>query len=309
MPKSLAISGHFRRKRMLIAIIIAVLVLTFTLFLRFMEEKRRVEQHTSEFATKAIQRFDRLLSPLDLSGDKLAALSESNCSEVHESLVTEMARLQTLRSIILVKNNTMFCSSVFGTLNTSFTLNFPELATSGQQTMMLTTDYKLLKGSPVLVIWYPRAGSPDSGVLQIVNIEMMAAYILEPTFPWVERAVFNVQEKSLEYGNPLIQPAYPSEDEVEQRATSLRYPYSVTLFGPSSLRLALLTTPSQLPLALLLSLLIGYIAWLAIANRMSLAWQITHGINSNEFKVYCQPLINSQTSQCEGIEILLRWYS
>lgn len=36
----------------------------------------------------------------------------------------------------------------------------------------------------------------------------------------------------------------------------------------------LIYLPSQLPLALMLSLLMGYVAWLATANRMSFTWEI-----------------------------------
>lgn len=44
--------------------------------------------------------------------------------------------------------------------------------------------------------------------------------------------------------------------------------------------MAIAKLPSQLPLALLLSLLMGYIVWLATANRMSLSWQISYGITA-----------------------------
>ncbi len=115
--------------------------------------------------------------------------------------------------------------------------------------------------------------------------------------------------KSLEYGNPLIESTLPSEDEVTYTEASLRYPYTVTLYGPSPSRLALASLPSQLPLALMLSLLIGYVVWLATANRMSLSWQISYGITANEFMVYCQPLINARNGKCDGIELLLRWHN
>ena len=101
----------------------------------------------------------------------------------------------------------------------------------------------------------------------------------------------------------------PSDDEVAYDQASLRYPYSITLYGPSPARLALNTLPSQLPLAVLLSLLLGYIVWLATANRMSLSWQISYGITANEFMVYCQPLINARSGDCDGIELLLRWHN
>ncbi len=159
------------------------------------------------------------------------------------------------------------------------------------------------------MLWTPKSPDNRSGILQVINIEMMSNYLLEPQLPWVERAVFNVNGQSLEYGNPLIESTVAADDEVSYEQGSLRYPFTLTLYGPSPTRSALATLPSQLPLAVLLSLLMGYIVWLATANRMSLSWQISYGITAREFMVYCQPLINSKSGQCDGIEILMRWHN
>lgn len=308
MHMSQEVLGQFRRKRLLIAVVVAALVLILTLTFRFMEEKGRIEQQSRTFADNAIQRFDRLFSPLDVAASNTLGLVGLPCEDVRFPLIEKLASLQTVRSIILINNDNMYCSSIFGETNIGFSASYPELAVNNER-MMLSTDEHLLKGSPVLLLWTARDPDNRSGILQIINIEMMSNYLLEPTLPWVERAIFNVAGKSLEYGNPLIEIALSSEDEVSYQEASLRYPFSITLFGPSPTRLALMTVPSQLPLALLLSLLMGYIVWLATANRMSLSWQISYGITAREFMVYCQPLINARSGDCDGIELLLRWHN
>ena len=58
---------------------------------------------------------------------------------------------------------------------------------------------------------------------------------------------------------------------------------------------------------MILSLLVGYLAWLATANRMSFSWEINLALAAREFELFCQPLLNAQTQQCMGVEILLRW--
>lgn len=57
----------------------------------------------------------------------------------------------------------------------------------------------------------------------------------------------------------------------------------------------------------MLSLLLGYLARLATANRMSFTWEIDMGIAAREFELFCQPLVNARTCACTGVEILLRW--
>ncbi|MEN5015278.1 EAL domain-containing protein [Erwinia sp. Eh17-17] len=308
MQMSQEVFGQFRRKRFLIAAVVAALVLILTLTFRFMEEKGRIEQQSRTFADNAIQRFDRMFSPLDVAANNTIGLVGLTCSEIRFPLIEKLASLQTVRSILLVDEDKVYCSSIFGASDITFSDTFPELAVNNQR-MMLAVDEHLIKGSPVLLFWTPRSLDNRSGIIQVINIELMTNYLLEPTLPWVERAIFNVGGKSLEYGNPAIEPAVPSEDEVSYEESSLRYPFSITLLGPSPTRLALMTVPSQLPLALLLSLLMGYIVWLATANRMSLSWQISYGITAREFMVYCQPLINARSGGCDGIELLLRWHN
>jgi len=308
MQVSQQIIGQFRRKRLLIASIVAVLVLILTLTFRFFEEKNRIERQSHHFASNAIQRFDRLFSPLDIAANNTVGLVGLKCNDVRFLLNEKISALQTVRAILLVNNDTIYCSSVYGERSITFSETYPELAVNNQR-MTLSVDDYLLKGSPTLLLWTATSLDNRSGILQVVNIELMSNYLLEPTLPWVERAVFNVGGKSLEYGNPLIENVAPAEDEVSYQQASLRYPFTITLFGPAPNRLALLALPSQLPLALLLSLLTGYIVWLATANRMSLSWQISYGLSAREFMVYCQPLIDSRTGGCDGIELLLRWHN
>ncbi|PKH26903.1 cyclic diguanylate phosphodiesterase [Enterobacterales bacterium CwR94] len=308
MHVSQHIVGQFRRKRLLIASTVAAVVLILTLTVRFMEQKGQIEQQAHAFANNAVSRFDKLFSPLDVAASNTLGLVGLTCDHVRAPLIEKLATLQTVRSIMLISQDMIYCSSIFGERNRQFSELYPELAVNNQR-MVLSVDDSLLKGSPILLLWTPRTLDNRSGVLQAINIEMMSNYLLEPSLPWIERAVFNVAGKSLEYGNPLIEPALPSEDEVSYEESSLRYPFSVTLLGPSPGKLALSRLPSQLPLALLLSLLTGYIIWLATANRMSFSWQITYGLSAKEFMVYCQPLINARNGDCYGIELLLRWHS
>lgn len=91
-----------------------------------------------------------------------------------------------------------------------------------------------------------------------------------------------------------------------QRA-SQHFPFTISVTGPGAGELALRHLPTQLPLAVMLSLLVGYLAWLATASRMSFSWEINLALAAREFELFCQPLLNARTQQCVGVEILLRW--
>jgi FOG: EAL domain len=55
------------------------------------------------------------------------------------------------------------------------------------------------------------------------------------------------------------------------------------------------------------TMLVGYIAWLATASRMSFTHEINYGLAAGEFELFCQPLIDAKRQDCVGVEILLRW--
>ncbi|MDO1920702.1 cyclic diguanylate phosphodiesterase, partial [Escherichia coli] len=60
--------------------------------------------------------------------------------------------------------------------------------------------------------------------------------------------------------------------------------------------------PTQVPLAVLLRSLLGYIACLAIAYRMSFTREIYLGLAQRECHLLCHPLLNARRQQCIGVE-------
>ena len=116
-----------------------------------------------------------------------------------------------------------------------------------------------------------------------------------------------MDDSSLEYGRREILSRDTLTNDLRYTAGSALYPFSISLFGPQIGMLALSALPRHIPLALLISLLAAYVVYLLTANRMSLSYHIGHAITHREFRVYCQPIIHSDTGRCAGVEMLLRW--
>ena len=168
MHMSQEVLGQFRRKRLLIAVVVAALVLILTLTFRFLEEKGRIEQQSRSFADNAIQRFDRMFSPLDVAANNTLGLVGLTCGEVRFPLIEKLASLQTVRSILLVDRDRVYCSSIYGSTDVGFADNYPELAVNNQR-MMLSVDEHLIKGSPVLLLWTPRSLDNRSGIYHTIR--------------------------------------------------------------------------------------------------------------------------------------------
>ncbi|EHX0653497.1 cyclic diguanylate phosphodiesterase [Salmonella enterica] len=265
MQTAQRIINHYRRNRFIVCTICALVTLILTLSIRFISERNLNHHRTVAFANHAVDALDNVLHPLLVGRNILLPLLELPCATAHLPLRKQAARLQTIRSIGLVKEGILYCSSIFGARNTPIRQLQPDLPAAGDL-LLLSTDQSLLKGSPILIQWYPASADGQDGVMEIVNIDLLATMLLEPQQPQITSAS-----------------------------------------GPSAGVLAFKHLPTQLPLAVLLSLLIGYIAWLATASRMSFSWEINLALAEREFELFCQPLLNARTQQCTGVEILLRW--
>lgn len=306
MQKAQRIIRAYRRRRLILCVVLALLALILTLGIRYFSDRKQYQRDTTRYAAHAVETLDELLVPLDAARAALLPLVGMPCQQVHRQLREMAASLQTVRSIALINDGTLYCSSIFGERNVPVHQLQPHLP-APTPLMRLSRDRSLLKGSPVLIVWTPAIDNGTSGVLQSVNIEFISGLLLNPDPPVIEHVLFDVAGTHLEYGRGLVEALPTGDDLTRYEKPSSRYPFSVTLYGPSPGALALKNLPSQLPLAVLLSLLIGYIAWLATARRMSFSWEINLGIANNEFEVYCQPLVSGKTGECTGVELLLRW--
>ncbi|EQB9587990.1 EAL domain-containing protein [Escherichia coli] len=306
MQKAQRIIKTYRRNRMIVCTICALVTLASTLSVRFISQRNLNQQRVVQFANHAVEELDKVLLPLQAGSEVLLPLIGLPCSVAHLPLRKQAAKLQTVRSIGLVQDGTLYCSSIFGYRNVPVVDILAELP-APQPLLRLTIDRALIKGSPVLIQWTPAAGSSNAGVMEMINIDLLTAMLLEPQLPQISSASLTVDKRHLLYGNGLVDSLPQPEDNENYQVSSQRFPFTINVNGPGATALAWHYLPTQLPLAVLLSLLVGYIAWLATAYRMSFSREINLGLAQHEFELFCQPLLNARSQQCIGVEILLRW--
>jgi sensor c-di-GMP phosphodiesterase-like protein len=306
MQTAQRIIKNYRQKRVIVCVMVALLTLIMTLGIRFISQRNLNQERIQAFATHSVTALDKILLPLQNGRDELQSLVGVPCSEAHLMLRKRAATLQTVRSITLVKEGILYCSSIFGDRNVQIRLTQPALPSSQPQ-LILSTDQSLLKGSPILIQWYPVSDAGEDGVMQVVNIDFITKIMLEPQSPLITDVSLQVGDKFLRDGQSVTDTLNVPEDTMILRQTSAYFPFTILVSGPGASELALKNLPSELPLAVLISLLLGYIAWLATASRMSFTWEINLGLAAREFELFCQPLLNARTQKCVGVEILLRW--
>ncbi|VFS06568.1 diguanylate phosphodiesterase [Enterobacter cancerogenus] len=93
--------------------------------------------------------------------------------------------------------------------------------------------------------------------MEVVNIELLTRMLLEPQRPLITDVVLTVGDQSLRYGQQVTDSLTFDDSDVLLTQNSARYPFSITVSGPGPGVMALKNLPTQLPLALMLSLLVG----------------------------------------------------
>ncbi len=141
----------------------------------------------------------------------------------------------------------------------------------------------------------------------VVNIELLGTLILNEKSALISDVSLQVGDRYFSSRHGLLEKAHVPQGTVIYRQRSTEFPFTVNINGPGASAIALEELPGELPLALIFSLLMTGIAWLATAGRMSFSREISLGISAREFALWCQPLQDARSGLCCGVEILLRW--
>ncbi|HDG1692054.1 TPA: EAL domain-containing protein [Kluyvera georgiana] len=297
----------YLRKRIAVCVIIAVGAFAFTLGTRFISQRSVNQQQIDALTSHSVERLNKILRPVETQRQAMLALVGQPCMAIHLPLRKLAVTLQTVRSIALIKSGQLYCSSALGARDVAVHSLQPQLP-NREPLLALTTDHSLLKGTPILIQWYPASADGQDGVLVSINIDLISNIILEPSPPLINHISLNVGGHHFQH-EAGITDALVSDGDIVYTRASKAFPFSVTAHSPGADQLALRNLVSELPLAIIMSVLFTWIAWLATAGRLSFSREINMGIAGKEFSLYCQPQMDARMQRCVGVEILLRWHN
>src|SRR5690606_38480693 len=109
-----------------------------------------------------VHSLEKVLLSLENRRDVLQAQVGQPCSQAQLVLRKQAAILQTVRSIALIKDGLLYCSSIFGSRSVPASTFLP-IFPAQEPRLVLSTDQWLLKGSPILIQWYPASGDGEDG--------------------------------------------------------------------------------------------------------------------------------------------------
>ncbi|HGK4671340.1 TPA: EAL domain-containing protein [Kluyvera georgiana] len=298
---------QYLRKRIAVCMVIAVCAFALTLGTRFISQRGENQKQLDQLTAHSVERLNKILQPLQSRRSDMLALVGQPCQAIHLPLRKLAVALQTVRSIALVKAGKLYCSSALGARDVALHSLQPQLP-SRLPLLALTLDHSLIVGTPILIQWYPVSDDGQDGVMVSINIDLISNIILEPSPPLINRISLNVGDLNYQHGPGINNALSPGDDKIYTR-TSTAFPFSISALSPGPARLALRNLITDLPLAIIMSVLFTWIAWLATAGRLSFSREINMGIAGKEFSLYCQPQMDARMQRCIGVEILLRWHN
>jgi sensor c-di-GMP phosphodiesterase-like protein len=306
MPISHLNLAKYRYYRLALAMLIGLFTLLLTLALHIYEQSRIIHNEQLKIARHTVTQFENFVQPSTNIQFNPAQQVSLSCSDIQPSMQLNVALLQTLRAIVIVKNGHIVCSSLLGPLDLDFASRLPDIA-NGKAHLLLAPSWLPSISVPTLLLWRPSSPDNQNGLLFIYNIEVLSSFLLEPQYPYAPRITFNTLNYHLEYNHHDIVANPASSVPPQLTINSDKYDFAIALYGKSPSTLAWMTLPQHLPLSILISLLIAIAVYLLSGTRISMIYPITHAISHQEFQVYCQPIINSINNSCVGVETLLRW--
>ena len=220
----------YRRKRILVCLLVALLTLTTTLVIRFISQRSLNQQRVQISTNKMVTAMDNILRPLAAQHAPLLHLVNQPCQEIHLTLRKLAASLQTVRSIALVQSKQLYCSSIFGQRNIPVHQLQPALPTS-HPLLTFSYDSSLLKGTPVLIQWYPASLSGDDGVLLVINIELLGELIFNAKSALITGIGLSVGEKSFISGTGLVDHETLPGEQIIYRQHSTEFPFTISVSG------------------------------------------------------------------------------
>ncbi|HDH0203372.1 TPA: EAL domain-containing protein [Klebsiella pneumoniae] len=290
----------YRHKRIIVCLLVALATLGATLAIRFISQRSVNEDYIRAAASQRVAALNDILRPLSAQRATLLPLVGKPCPDIHLTLRKMAASLQTIRSVALVTSGIVYCSSIFGPRQADLHRLQPALP-APRPLLLFSNDSSLLKGSPVLIQWYPAAENGLDGVMLVVNIELLGTLILNEKSALISDVSLQVGDRYFSSRHGLLEKAHVPQGTVIYRQRSTEFPFTVNINGPGASAIALEELPGELPLALIFSLLMTGIAWLATAGRMSFSREISLGISAREFALWCQPLQDGDQHMAEHL--------
>jgi sensor c-di-GMP phosphodiesterase-like protein len=267
-------------------------------FLAIRYQVNQEEREYSEFAARsAVRDIEQHLKEADSTAKQAEAFLAFPCTQdVRSKLNRLIISNSHLRVVSLIQNNQLLCSS-FGT-SVPRTVDLSDYI---DNRLSLKRGSVITPNSPLLILL---STFPEGAVAISLRASQLAETLSFPGNRFVLR--LRVGEQLLTSQNQLIHAPLQKGTRVK---FSQAYPFSVEYDEPPILPVSQVILKGRVPVTLfiLFGLLSGVLTWCFCFRKTTPYDHLLLAIKRKEIIPWYQPVVNAQTGDISGVEVLARW--
>ncbi|MGL4678675.1 MAG: CSS-motif domain-containing protein, partial [Plesiomonas sp.] len=182
----------YKKRRLGLSFGLGILTFCLSLGADILLAHYKVEKAQWQYSQQILQQFSADLNKLAVVGQTLSPLLEQPCAQVEARLQQQGAISTTLRSIMLIDNQQLYCSSTLGTQQHDVSQRFPEVQHA-------TPHLRLLSGSldlgtrPLMALWLPQPGQTGKGIMLLFDLQQAIRFQLQLSHPYLSRAALQIE--------------------------------------------------------------------------------------------------------------------
>ena len=249
-----------------------------------------------------LDKIEAMLNQAEQAGKNILQLPDLNCQAIFTDIrrqVTTQAYVRSMR--LLDDEGRVYCDSVIGWHAPELSQEYPR-----ENRLMLLAGNRLSPWHPLLVLWLAATRSDVRGaqvVLDSDDLKDRLAHLGE--YAWF---YLQVGDKWLDEEGGMHVPhdrAYWQQESV----VSARFPLALVMdYSMPALRLQrLYQEPDQLALLLLFSAAFSWGFHRLLLRSGAPSRELLRAVQQQEFIPYLQPLVDADSLQWCGVEVLMRW--
>lgn len=291
---------------LVVALICGACVLVVSALWARHEDQATIRERESLIAKDMVASIDRILdSVVSSQHDELAVLPGQACTQVEHRLSELNTYVLYVRSVNLVANRRLYCSSALGSIDIPLS-DYLTPAPSGI-TLDLTGGTPWQPQSPVMPLYMPTQRS--AGLLYIVESAYLADTLAHGVRYEAGQVVLVVSNaRALNARGELIS-AQSAASLRGTRAASPRWTFSVIVVAAPEFvtqthwKYGLLGTAA----AIIVNLWIAAAYLIMFAPRRQLLSAVRRALRQGQLHIAYQPVVEIDTRRVAGVEALIRW--
>lgn len=276
----------------LLPVVLGVLIIVW-------QANRSLRLEATQTALEAVRQFDLMLDNAKLAADVVVPLAGQSCEQVELALRDQVTRRPFVRSVNLVWDNQIYCTSLFGNFKEQVN---PVNYADGELWLMPGT--LVTPNDPVLV--YRQQKDKRSALISLYGFHLVNVLglinqkthlLIEVGDVWIDR--YGLVRNSPTPHLPVAQTTVPSPE----------YPYRVIAgFNEGEVwRYVIMEYPGLLGLLIFLGFISATTVHQLKKRATSPSHELRRGLDAAEFIPYFQPVVRGDTKQWAGAEVLMRW--